>query len=157
MSSGMEELIFIAIIGAAVGLLIGYLAGRKMAPGSAQTRELEEALEAAKESQEQYEQRVNAHFADTADKLNTLTANYRDVYEHVAKGAQTLCTQEGESAFNALPEAAPADDAALETDSVRVEAPLDYAPKTSPEEPGVLNERFGLEPNEIPEDSSSRS
>ncbi|MEM1404764.1 MAG: YhcB family protein [Pseudomonadota bacterium] len=150
MNSGMEDLIFVGIVCAAIGLLIGYLTGRNMAPGSQQTRELEDALENAQQSRERFEQQVNSHFADTADKLNALTANYKDVYEHLARGAQDLCTTEGAKAFSSLQSIGADEIKAIESDEVITEPPLDYAPKASPEDPGVLNERFGLDEDEAP-------
>lgn len=157
MEPGMES----TILAAVVALIIGFFLGRRMAPGSQETRELEGKLDEAKAHQERYETRVNAHFADTASKLNALTQNYRDVYEHLANGATDLCSQDGAAQFNAL--AAPAaqeapEDTVIEQESVVVEAPRDYAPKTSPDDPGVLNERFGLEDGEDkpPEEASKR-
>lgn len=150
------------IIAAVVALIIGFFLGRRMAPGSQETRELESKLDEAKAHQERYESRVNAHFADTASKLNALTQNYRDVYEHLASGASDLCSKDGAAQFTAL--AAPEtedtgdSDEVIEQESVVVEPPRDYAPKTSPDDPGVLNERFGLEGSEDtpPEESTKR-
>lgn len=154
-----EEQIIAGVIGAVAGLIIGYFFGGRMAPGSQKTRDLENKLQEASRVREQFEQRVNMHFADTAGKLNVLTDNYRDVYEHLASGAAELCSQDGTARFDALtapsePEQAPA----IEADSVVVEAPRDYAPKTSPDDPGVLNERFGLDGQGVPpEEESKRS
>ncbi len=65
-----EEQIVAAVAGAVAGLIIGYIFGGRMAPGSQQSRELEKKLQEATRSREQFEQRVNMHFADTAGKLN---------------------------------------------------------------------------------------
>lgn len=149
MNNGMDDPVLMAIAAAVVGLLIGYFLGRRSAPSSVQTRELEEQLSDAKASRERFEQRVNDHFAETAGKLNALTENYREVYEHIASGAAELSPQAGAAAFTAL--AAPAgDEKAIESDDVMVEPPRDYAPKTSPDDPGVLNERFGLDGEDTP-------
>lgn len=40
---------------------------------------------------EQYRTQVTQHFTQTADLLQTLTLNYRGVYEHLAAGAAALC------------------------------------------------------------------
>ena len=152
----MEELIFVAIAAAAAGLLIGFFTGRRMSPGSQQSRDLEQQLEDVKAAQENYENRVHAHFADTATRLNSLTENYREVYESIARGAADLSPQNAAAAFTALqsPEEGPE---TIEADSVMVEPPRDYAPKTSPDDPGMLNERFGLEGEDLPpEDSTTR-
>lgn len=155
MNSLSEEQVFAAIVGAIIGLLIGFYFGRRSAPGSEENRELRQQLEDAQNARERYEQRVDAHFTSAASKLNALTENYRDIYAHLASGAAELCTQGKAAEFNAL--AAPQSDesAAIESDSVMVEAPRDYAPKASPDDPGVLNERFGLEGEDTPPTETS--
>jgi uncharacterized membrane-anchored protein YhcB (DUF1043 family) len=157
-NTGMDEPLFIAIAGAVIGLIIGYLAGRRTAPGSETARELGEKLEQAESARERYEQRVNAHFADTASKLNTLTANYRDVYQHIAEGSSELCSDDDSARFRSLAAPDEPEHDTVDADSVVVEAPRDYAVKTSPNDPGVLDERFGLDGEEKPpEDSTTRS
>jgi uncharacterized membrane-anchored protein YhcB (DUF1043 family) len=155
----MDKPLFMAIAGAVIGLLIGYFTGRRTAPGSEAARELEQKIETLESTRDRFEQRVNAHFADTASALNTLTDNYRSVYEHIANGATELCSNESAAAsFTALSPPAADEPAAIEADSVIVEPPRDYATKTSPDDPGVLDERFGLEGEEKPpEDSSTRT
>ncbi|MFK7829164.1 MAG: YhcB family protein [Congregibacter sp.] len=157
MNTGMEEVIFAAAAAAVVGMLIGFLTGRRASPDVQQTRELERQLEEAKVTQERYANQVNTHFADTASKLTMLTATYRDVYEHLANGATDLCDKEAAQGFTAL--AAPAtsaDDIPIDSDSVMVEAPKDYAPKLSSDDPGVLNERFGLEGQNVPPEETAK-
>jgi uncharacterized membrane-anchored protein YhcB (DUF1043 family) len=75
-----------------VGLFLGLFLGRTR-QGAAQ-REAEELKTALRQNQEelrQYRAHVARHFTQTADLLQSLTANYRAVYEHLAAGAQTLC------------------------------------------------------------------
>jgi uncharacterized membrane-anchored protein YhcB (DUF1043 family) len=157
-NSGMEDWVVVAIVGAAVGLLIGYFFGRRSAPGSEENRELEQKLEDAQAATERFEQRVNAHFVETAGKLNALTENYRDVYAHLASGAGELCTLENGPSFDALIAPSEKGPQTIESDSVMTEPPRDYAPKSSPDEPGVLNENFGLEgEDKPPADSTTRS
>lgn len=145
MNSLTEEQIIAAIVGAVVGLFIGYLMGRRSAPGSEQLRDMEKQLDEARGAKERFERKVNTHFTDTAAKLNLLTDNYRAVYEHLANGAVELCSEDKARAFSALNPPTPEDDDAIDNESVMVEPPRDYAPKTSPDDPGVLNERFGLD------------
>jgi uncharacterized membrane-anchored protein YhcB (DUF1043 family) len=146
----MEEMIFIALAGAFVGLLIGFFTGRHMAPSSQKIRDLEQRLEETTTAKERFEQRVNEHFVVTADKLDKLTSEYRDVYQHVAEGAAALCTGTSGPAFTALPPAPQPDADAIDSDSIMVAPPRDYAPKTSPDDPGMLNERFGLDGKPLP-------
>ncbi len=56
--------------------------------------ELQQSQQALLRSQEeagQYRTQVTQHFLQTADLLQTLTLNYRAVYEHLAVGAAALC------------------------------------------------------------------
>lgn len=155
MNALTEEQIVAAIIGAVVGLFIGYMVGRRSAPGSEQMRDLEKELSAARSAKASLESKVDAHFSDTATKMNALTENYRGVYEHLASGAAELGGKSASQAFAALTAPASADTSAIDNDSVMVEAPRDYAPKTSPDDPGVLNERFGLADEDTPPEEKS--
>jgi uncharacterized membrane-anchored protein YhcB (DUF1043 family) len=56
--------------------------------------ELQRSQQALLRSQEevgQYRTQVTQHFLQTADLLQTLTLNYRAVYDHLAVGAAALC------------------------------------------------------------------
>lgn len=147
-----EDMVVPALIAAIVGIFIGYFFGRRSAPGSEENRELQRQLDTVRDERSRFEQRVNEHFADTAGKLNTLTENYREVYEQIATGAAALCSQSGGPRFEAL--APPAEEAGapatIEADSVVVEPPRDYAPKTDPDGPGVLDESFGIDSTDTP-------
>jgi uncharacterized membrane-anchored protein YhcB (DUF1043 family) len=158
-NGSVEELFVPVLIGAIVGLFIGYIAGRRGAPGAEHARDLERQLSSLRDERAQFEQRVNAHFADTAGKLNTLTENYREVYAQIASGAAALCSTDKGPRFDAL--AAPAADDgdakandAIEADSVQLQPPRDYAPKASPESPGVLDEDYGVDKDDVPPDHS---
>lgn len=151
---GSDQTILFAIIGAVVGLFLGYIFGHRSAPGTEKAKELEEKLDSTLAEKRQFEERVTEHFAASADKLNRLTEQYREIHQHMMTGAEALCNDGASGAFKALDGPADTDDSpAIESDDVVVEPPRDYAPKTSPEEPGVLNERFGLE-NDVPAEST---
>ncbi len=57
------------------------------------TLELEEKLAAARNELTGYRGDVNQHFLKTSLLLGKLTNNYREVYEHLAIGAQKLCNE----------------------------------------------------------------
>ncbi|MGH8611366.1 MAG: ZapG family protein, partial [Gammaproteobacteria bacterium] len=42
---------------------------------------------------DEYHQRVTDHFSKAADLFNSLTVNYRAVYEHLAKSSLNLCDE----------------------------------------------------------------
>lgn len=159
MNGSVEDLFIPVLIGAIVGLIIGYLAGRRGAPGAEQARDLERQLDTLRDERGKFEQRVNEHFADTAGKLNALTENYRDVYAQIASGAAALCSTDQGPRFDAL--AAPGGkdgdgkgNDSIDADSVQLEPPRDYAPKTSPESPGVLDDSYGVNKEDVPPDHS---
>src|SRR5262245_16919474 len=85
------------VIGAVVmfgaGLLIGLRLGRTRQDHTTrrEAAELKAALEQHQEKLRQYQAHVTHHFTQTADLIQTLTADYRAVYEHLAIGAQLLC------------------------------------------------------------------
>jgi hypothetical protein len=83
----------IAVFGA--GLLLGLLLGRtRQGTAQREAEELQTALHQNQEELRQYRADVARHFTQTADLLQSLTANYRAVYAHLAAGAQTLCNGE---------------------------------------------------------------
>jgi uncharacterized membrane-anchored protein YhcB (DUF1043 family) len=57
------------------------------------TLELEEKLASARNELAGYRGDVNQHFLKTSLLLGKLTNNYREVYEHLATGAQKLCNE----------------------------------------------------------------
>ncbi len=73
------------------GLLFGFFTGRTMGAAAKHARQLEEELKSVRADTSAYREKVTEHFVTTADLVNKLTANYRDVYSHLAKGSQDLC------------------------------------------------------------------
>jgi uncharacterized membrane-anchored protein YhcB (DUF1043 family) len=126
-----------------LGLAIGLLIGRRSSPAGQKYREVERKLDQVLQDKKVYEDEVVEHFTDTAKLLNTLTESYRDVHNHLARGATTLCQGEGPVALDRLEDGR--DGAEIPAHLADIQAPLDYAPKTSPDEKGMLNEEFGLD------------
>jgi uncharacterized membrane-anchored protein YhcB (DUF1043 family) len=60
---------------------------------AAQMEDLLEQLRIAREEHEAYRLDVVDHFSGTSDLLRDLTVQYRSVYEHLTKGASTLCPE----------------------------------------------------------------
>ena len=78
-----------------VGLAIGTLLGRRISPQSQKSRDVERKLDQVLQDKKAYEDEVVEHFTDTAKMLNSLTESYRDVHNHLAKGAAELCQGQG--------------------------------------------------------------
>lgn len=126
-----------------VGLLAGLLMGRRSSPASQKHREVERKLDQVMQDKKAYEDEVVEHFSDTARLLNNLTESYRDVHNHLATGAASLCQGNGPVSLDRLESRG--DPTEIPAHLADIQPPLDYAPKTSPDEKGMLNEEFGLE------------
>jgi len=68
------------------------------------TLELEEKLASARNELASYRGNVNQHFLKTSLLLGKLTNNYREVYEHLATGAQKLCNKKPNTPILDLPD-----------------------------------------------------
>ncbi len=135
----------IAIGCLALGIIVGALSANRLSGTPTRIKELEGQVKGLEERHDQYKDDVSEHFNVTADLVQQLTQSYRDVYQHLAAGAQDLCT--AEVANKLLPAGA---DAVFDTAGSRDEAlgftpPKDYATKLSPDQKGALAEDFGLE------------
>ncbi len=135
------ELWLIGVIGIAVGGALGYWLPRYLKTTQAGGRETESELNALRERHETYRKDVAAHFNKTAELLDQLIGNYRDVHNHLANGAETLCENEAVKLLKRLP-----DDRLIEQQvSVLMEPPRDYVPKVAQGGKSVLDEDFGIE------------
>jgi len=131
-----------------IGLGLGMLLGRRDSPQSRKHREVERKLEQVLQDKKTYEDEVVEHFTDTARLLNSLTHSYREVHNQLAKGAAELCQGQGPVIVGRL-EGNP-EDAEVPSQLADIQPPLDYAPKISPDEKGMLSESFGLDREKDP-------
>jgi len=138
-----EMLLAAGVALAIAGLLLGYILGRRTSSSSQKYREVERKLDQVLQDKKAYEDEVVEHFTETAKLLNHLTESYRDVHNHLAKGAGTLCQGQGPVSLERLENRSGS--AEIPADLAHIQPPLDYAPKSSPGEKGMLNEEFGLE------------
>lgn len=128
----------------AAGAVAGYFLAGRVNAGPTRIAELEQQLQDMQRSNARYRDEVSEHFSTTADLVQQMTDSYRDVYQHLASGAQDLCS--GEVARRLLPASGDGlPNPALISDDARVQAPRDYAPKQNPGQSGALSEGFGLE------------
>jgi uncharacterized membrane-anchored protein YhcB (DUF1043 family) len=133
-------------VGAALvllGLMLGLMAGRRTAGVAKKHRDLTLKLDQVMQDKKAYEDDVVEHFSETAKLLNNLTESYREVHNHLAQGATSLCQGAGPVSLGRLEN--DRDPAEIPAKLADIQPPLDYAPKTSPDEKGMLNEEFGLE------------
>lgn len=74
-------------IGLALGGIVAYLAFSR----HGKQRKLQEELDQLKERFTDYREQVTQHFMHTSELVREMTESYRNVYEHLATGAQYLC------------------------------------------------------------------
>ncbi|MBD2859718.1 YhcB family protein [Spongiibacter sp. KMU-158] len=133
------------------GLILGYFVLTKLKPEQQSRAALEKQINEMHKQQLDYQTQVSGHFDRTAELLNDLAESYRNVHNHIAKGAQDLHGT-GISPLQPLPEGRPV----LESKPGKTQhsqQPLDYAPR-QPGSPGALHEEFGLEKNHKPKEEA---
>lgn len=150
----LELVITVALIAVVIGLIAGFFLAHRTAPSQRSQRQLESQVHEMQQQQESYQQEVSEHFVETGQLLNQLTNSYRDVHNHLAKGAQRLAGDTDTELLKLAPENADKE-ALIAEDSIA--PPLDYAPKSSNLEPGMLNETFGLEKSKTQADNSTEA
>lgn len=129
----------------AVGIVIGVVLASRMNTSPSRVQELENQIRGLKESHVEYRDNVSDHFSMTAELVQHMTESYREVYQHLATGAQDLCPTDVASKLlptesDAVFETTPSDE---ETSGLI--PPKDYATKQDPEQIGALSEDFGLD------------
>jgi uncharacterized protein len=166
----------IAILCFVVGLCIGAVLFKQLFSDGARVEELEEKLTTLQSEHDHYKNNVHAHFSDSAQLVNKLTDSYREVYRHLAAGAQSLCPESISSQLSLSAQSQdliPGDysdqysgeysenyEQSLNMeDPSSLNPPRDYADKPNPEQKGTLAEDYGLEkrsPIEEPGETPNR-
>ncbi len=136
-----------------VCLAIGVAAGFFIAPRFSNSNpekivELEIKIQDLQRHHADYREHVSEHFSATADLVHNMTESYRDVYQHLARGAQDLCNEE--VAGKLLPSADQSMFSGPDGDTM--EPPKDYAPRRVGTQSGALSEGFGLERDKSADD-----
>ncbi len=140
---------FIAIGCLAVGIVIGTAFTRQLGTDAARVKELEEKIANIMESHEEYRESVSEHFNVTSDLINQMTSKYREVYEHLANGAQDLCSAKvAEKLLPIQPDAIFENETSI-NETTQINAPKDYATKSDPSQAGALSESYGLKRSKI--------
>jgi len=139
-----------------LGIGMGFVLGRNNNTDLIRQNQLSKQLQDAHTEMAEYKEQVNLHFADTAAAVNQLTDSYRNVHEHLAKGAQSLC-DDPDTASSLETISGPAE-SALEHQAEpapTIRPPMDYAPSSATKEHGTLDERYGLKPKPEPQAPSA--
>ncbi len=142
MTFSLETLIMVSAIVLCIGGLIGAVISRTLMPPEMQ-RDLEQRLQASRSELEQYQQDVARHFADTSKLVTNLTKAYKEVHDHLAKGAIQLTNAEISKKILDAGDQKLGIEAKDAIDELSFAPPRDWAPKT-PGQTGTLSEEFGL-------------
>ena len=128
------------------GVAAGWLIRRQFDPAEQRQRDLERRLLENELALREYKSQVTAHFKGTAERVNRLTEDYRELHQHLAEGALGLCEprQPGEEPPLLTSLGGPGYRSAASVPP-SVNPPLDYAPRGSTQQPGMLNEEYDLE------------
>ena len=145
----LETLLVYSAVATAIGLMIGIILGQRRSVAGKAQREMEHHLAQLQKQQQTYQAEVKEHFTETAKLVDQLTSSYRDVHNHLAQGAHLLAGETVGESLQSLPEPRTS---TANLDPGTISPPLDYAPKVTPHDKGVLNEEFGFEPPTDPED-----
>lgn len=136
----LEILVACSIVMLVIGGVIGVVIGRSWIPPE-QQKALENRLNTAKEELDGYQEEVAKHFLETSRYVSELTQSYKELHEHLAKGALNLTSSDIGRQILAAGDA----EQELNLESSKVEAPKDWAPPRN-----TLREDFGLERQEPP-------
>lgn len=131
----------------AAGLVLGYLIASKKVTDSGKVDELESHVQELQRHHAIYREEVSDHFNTTAELIQQMTDSYKDVYQHLANGAQGLCSEEVASKLLPTSSDSGFGLSISEDDEDGLQAPKDYAPKLDPNRSGALAEDFGLDKN----------
>ncbi len=139
----MIWLVGIAALG--LGVVIGVLIASRLNVSPSRIHELETRIRQLTESNAEYRDSVSDHFSMTAELVQHMTESYRDVYQHLASGAQDLCSTDVASKLLPAESDAVFESASTTEESSLLTPPRDYAAKQSPDQKGALAEDFGIE------------
>jgi len=111
---------WVLVLGGVIGgMVIGYWLGFSTGPA----KHLGAELKQAKEELSSYRDKVTQHFSRTAELVEVLASNSREIYRHLATGSQELCDPDAirlsDTVFKALPERTVAGEAASEQEETK--------------------------------------
>ena len=127
-----------------VGVVIGVVFSSRLNSSASRVLELENQIRDIKDNHLTYKDNVSEHFSLTADLVQHMTESYRDVYQHLASGAQDLCSNEVASKLLPAGSDAVFDSKEDSETTGGLNPPKDYAAKQYPSQKGALSEEFGI-------------
>lgn len=135
------EMLVVATTTFIAGGLLSLILTRSLSPSEKKSRTLETRLQETEEKLTSYQQEVTDHFAQTAQLVNNLTQNYKEVHEHLAGSALKLANID--ISRQLLSHGVNNDEVTLEKAEEAFQPPKDWAPSD-----GTLSEEYGLDSTE---------
>ena len=127
-----------------IGVVIGVVFSSRLNSSASRVQELENQIRDIKDNHVTYRDNVSDHFSLTADLVQHMTESYREVYQHLASGAQDLCSNEVASKLLPAGSDAVFDSNEDSETTGGLNPPKDYAAKLDPNQKGALSEEFGI-------------
>lgn len=143
MTFSFETLVIISLLVLCAGGVLGALVGRNFLSQSKQ-KDLELKLLTTQQELQGYQQNVAKHFSETAHLINALTHVYKELHDHLSRGAMQLTNSEISKNMLNAGDPTLGIDAETATTDIELSPPKDWAPK-APGQKGTLSEDFGLE------------
>jgi len=113
-----------ALIGLVVGIIIGAVAMRFGNKKLREQRSLQYELEKSKAELADYREELTNHFAHSAELLDNMARDYRQLYQHMAKGSNDLPGEKNPFAYQLT-------ESEADNDQVPVQMPRDYPDSAS--------------------------
>ncbi|MFT7387928.1 MAG: uncharacterized membrane-anchored protein YhcB (DUF1043 family) [Candidatus Endobugula sp.] len=135
----LTTLLIAAVTTFIAGCLLSLLLTRTLSPSEKKSRALEARLQETEDKLSSYQGEVTDHFSQTAQLVNNLTQNYKEVHEHLAGSALKLANVD--ISRQLLSNSVDGEEnASLDNSGETFQPPKDWAPGT-----GALSESYELE------------
>lgn len=146
----IQALLLTGLICFIAGITASLLWNLRFSTKQQRARDLEKHLHDKQDEIKSYQREVTEHFTETSTLLKQLAESYKDIHNHLATGAEKL-SNSGHAGAAPIIEKLINTEAPKTEELTDVQAPLDYAPKSTPYDRSTLNEEFGLEKVELTE------
>lgn len=125
----------------------GWALRRVLDPVEQRLRQAEREREEAQLALRDYKTQVTEHFRGTAERVNRLTDDYRELHQHLSDGALVLCDTTDASGQPPLLTSLSDPRYASEQAALRgaVAPPVDYAMRRSPSVAGAATDDFDID------------
>ncbi|MCR8923712.1 YhcB family protein [Dasania sp. GY-MA-18] len=135
----LSAVLTFTLAGLIAGTFIGIFFTQRKSGHSQHQAELEKQILEMQQQQQSYQTDVSKHFNHTAELLNQLTENYKEVHSHLAEGAQRLAGEQLHTTIKTLTADGDISEEQEPEAPTPLTPPLDYAATG-----GTLSEDWGM-------------